>query len=156
MRKGEKCTVTIHPRVAYGSVGHAELGVPPDCFLEYEVELVQTYEVCYLARGRVTKKTWTMPEMTGCPDDDAEVTIRWSGRLVPSGKLFQPKRTQTFRLNDESHAAHFDAAWNSADINGLKGHRSVGGYRASMYNALPLSSVEVLVDVMREFERTHG
>ena len=62
----------------------------------------------------------------------------------------------TFRLNDESRAAHFDAAWNSADINGLKGHRSVGGYRASMYNALPLSSVEVLVDVMREFERTHG
>ena len=62
----------------------------------------------------------------------------------------------TFRLNDDSHAAHFDAAWNAADISGLKGHRSVGGYRASMYNALPLSSVEVLVNVMREFERTHG
>ena len=62
----------------------------------------------------------------------------------------------TFRLNDDSHAAHFDTAWNAADISGLKGHRSVGGYRASMYNALPLSSVEVLVDVMREFERTHG
>ena len=62
----------------------------------------------------------------------------------------------TFRLNDDSHAAHFDTAWNAADISGLKGHRSVGGYRASMYNALPLSSVEVLVNVMREFERTHG
>ncbi len=62
----------------------------------------------------------------------------------------------TFRLNDEGHAEHFDAAWNAVNINGLKGHRSVGGYRASMYNALPLSSVEVLVNVMREFERTHG
>ena len=62
----------------------------------------------------------------------------------------------TFRLNDDSHAAAFDAAWNGANISGLKGHRSVGGYRASMYNALPLESVQVLVDVMREFERTQG
>ena len=62
----------------------------------------------------------------------------------------------TFRLNDNAHAEAFDAAWNAANINGLKGHRSVGGYRASMYNALPLSSVQVLVDVMNEFERTQG
>lgn len=62
----------------------------------------------------------------------------------------------TFRLNDDAHAASFDAAWNAANISGLKGHRSVGGYRASMYNALPLESVQVLVDVMRELERTHG
>ena len=62
----------------------------------------------------------------------------------------------TFRLNDDAHAPAFDAAWNAANINGLKGHRSVGGYRASMYNALPLSSVQVLVDVMNEFERTQG
>lgn len=62
----------------------------------------------------------------------------------------------TFRLLNDSHAAAFDSAWNQAHINGLKGHRSVGGYRASMYNALPLESVQVLVDVMAEFERTHG
>jgi phosphoserine aminotransferase len=62
----------------------------------------------------------------------------------------------TFRLLDDSHAEAFDSAWNQAHINGLKGHRSVGGYRASMYNALPLESVQVLVDVMAEFERTHG
>jgi len=42
--------------------------------------------------------------------------------------------------------------WNEANINGLKGHRSVGGYRASMYNALPLSSVQVLVDVMKNLK----
>ena len=62
----------------------------------------------------------------------------------------------TFRLNDEAHSEAFDAAWATANINGLKGHRSVGGYRASMYNALPLESVQVLVEVMQEFERTHG
>ncbi len=60
----------------------------------------------------------------------------------------------TFLLYDESHAATFDAMWKAVGISGLPGHRSVGGYRASMYNALPLESVQVLVDVMKELERT--
>ncbi|MFM2266311.1 MAG: hypothetical protein RLZ77_1731, partial [Bacteroidota bacterium] len=59
----------------------------------------------------------------------------------------------TFLLNDESHAATFDAIWKAAGISGLPGHRSVGGYRASMYNALPIESVQVLVDAMQELER---
>ena len=59
----------------------------------------------------------------------------------------------TFLLNDESRAADFDGMWKGAGIVGLPGHRSVGGYRASMYNALPIESVQVLVDVMKEFGR---
>lgn len=66
------------------------------------------------------------------------------------------KMNATFKLTNEAHAEHFDKLWNEAGINGLKGHRSVGGYRASMYNALPLESVQVLVDVMKELERTQG
>jgi phosphoserine aminotransferase len=62
----------------------------------------------------------------------------------------------TFRLNNEEHTAAFDAMWKEAGISGIAGHRSVGGYRASMYNALPLESVQVLVDVMKEFERKNG
>lgn len=62
----------------------------------------------------------------------------------------------TFSIAQEDLAPAFDKMWNDAGINGLKGHRSIGGYRASMYNALPLESVQVLVDVMKEFERTHG
>jgi phosphoserine aminotransferase len=58
----------------------------------------------------------------------------------------------TFLLNNENHAAAFDALWKQAGISGIVGHRSVGGYRASMYNALPLESVQVLVDVMKNFE----
>jgi phosphoserine aminotransferase len=38
---------------------------------------------------------------------------------------------------------------------GIKGHRSVGGFRASTYNALPIESVEALVGVMQEFEKSH-
>ena len=59
----------------------------------------------------------------------------------------------TFTLTDESLKDTFDEMWKEAGINGLNGHRSVGGYRASMYNALPLDSVGVLVDVMSDLER---
>ena len=62
----------------------------------------------------------------------------------------------TFTAVDEAHTTPFLAACDEAGISGIKGHRSVGGFRASMYNALPLASVEALVEVMREFERTHG
>ena len=58
----------------------------------------------------------------------------------------------TFVLNDISHEASFDKMWKEAGISGLTGHRSVGGYRASMYNALPIESVEVLVEVMKMLE----
>ena len=56
----------------------------------------------------------------------------------------------TFSLTDESKKEAFDTLWNNAGINGLNGHRSVGGYRASMYNALPLESVQALVNVMKQ------
>ncbi|MBM3159766.1 MAG: 3-phosphoserine/phosphohydroxythreonine transaminase [Bacteroidetes bacterium] len=61
----------------------------------------------------------------------------------------------TFLLKDDSRSQEFDVLWKNAGIVGLPGHRSVGGYRASMYNALPIESVKVLVDVMKEFERTY-
>ena len=59
----------------------------------------------------------------------------------------------TFTLTDEKLKDSFDAMWKQAGINGLNGHRSVGGYRASMYNALSLESVGVLVDIMSDLER---
>lgn len=59
----------------------------------------------------------------------------------------------TFNLKDNKLEPLFNQLLEEANINGLNGHRSVGGYRASMYNALPLSSVETLVEVMSELER---
>lgn len=59
----------------------------------------------------------------------------------------------TFRLKNDTHSEQFDKLWKAADINGLNGHRSVGGYRASIYNAMPVESVQVLVNVMQEFEK---
>ena len=59
----------------------------------------------------------------------------------------------TFSLTDDNLKDTFDSMWKEAGINGLNGHRSVGGYRASMYNALSLESVATLVEVMSELER---
>ncbi|WP_276392434.1 3-phosphoserine/phosphohydroxythreonine transaminase [Eudoraea chungangensis] len=59
----------------------------------------------------------------------------------------------TFNLTDNALKETFDNMWKDAGISGLNGHRSVGGYRASMYNALPLDSVGVLVDIMSDLER---
>lgn len=60
----------------------------------------------------------------------------------------------TFNLAEGVDGAAFDELWNQANISGLKGHRSVGGYRASIYNALPLESAQKLVDVMQQFEKS--
>ncbi|MCS5663200.1 MAG: 3-phosphoserine/phosphohydroxythreonine transaminase [Flavobacteriales bacterium] len=63
------------------------------------------------------------------------------------------KMNVTFVLTDDSKQETFDKLWNDAGISGLNGHRSVGGYRASIYNALPLESVQVLVNTMQELEK---
>ncbi|MGY5351340.1 3-phosphoserine/phosphohydroxythreonine transaminase [Wenyingzhuangia sp. IMCC45533] len=56
-----------------------------------------------------------------------------------------------FLLNDASRDAEFLEACTAAGISNVKGHRSVGGFRASIYNAMPIESVQVLVDVMKKF-----
>jgi phosphoserine aminotransferase len=63
------------------------------------------------------------------------------------------KMNATFNLKNDKLKATFDEHLKQAGINGLNGHRSVGGYRASMYNALPLESVQILVDVMQAIEK---
>ena len=70
-----------------------------------------------------------------------------------STKADRSTMNATFTLTNEDLKETFETMINEAGINGLNGHRSVGGYRASMYNALPLESVGVLVDVMSELER---
>ena len=56
-----------------------------------------------------------------------------------------------FREPNQEMESRFEKACLEAGISGIKGHRSVGGYRASMYNALPLESVQALVNVMETF-----
>jgi len=62
----------------------------------------------------------------------------------------------TFRLPNEDLEKLFVKDATAAGLDGLKGHRSVGGLRASIYNAFPEGGVKALVEFMQEFERTHG
>lgn len=61
-----------------------------------------------------------------------------------------------FLLHQPELEPEFDKMWKAANISGIRGHRDVGGYRASLYNALTIDSVKALVDVMKEFEKKHG
>jgi phosphoserine aminotransferase len=62
----------------------------------------------------------------------------------------------TFVMKDEykEKEANFLAFATARGMSGIKGHRSVGGFRASIYNAMPKSSVEALIDTMKEFEKS--
>ncbi|MEX1202969.1 MAG: 3-phosphoserine/phosphohydroxythreonine transaminase [Ferruginibacter sp.] len=60
-----------------------------------------------------------------------------------------------FVMNDSTLEPEFLAYTKSLGITGLKGHRTTGGFRASMYNALPISSVQVLTEAMKAFEDLH-
>jgi phosphoserine aminotransferase len=61
-----------------------------------------------------------------------------------------------FKLRDESLDAAFLKGAEAHGMIQLKGHRSVGGMRASIYNAMPVEGVKALVEYMRDFERRHG
>jgi len=95
-------------------------------------------------------------------ENNAKATLLYSE--IDNNPLFfgtvdtedRSKMNVTFKLHDETLSEYFDKTWKEAGIVGLPGHRSVGGYRASLYNALPLSSVQVLVDVMKDFVIKHG
>ncbi len=56
----------------------------------------------------------------------------------------------TFVLTNDDVKEDFDKMWNEAGISGINGHRDVGGYRASIYNAMPIESIQVLVDTMKQ------
>jgi phosphoserine aminotransferase len=62
----------------------------------------------------------------------------------------------TFRLASEELEKVFVKESTAAGFDGLKGHRSVGGMRASIYNAFPEEGIDALVSFMRDFEKKHG
>ena len=68
-----------------------------------------------------------------------------------AAKEDRSKMNVCFGINKKEREEEFLAFAKQHNIIGIKGHRTTGGFRASLYNALPLSSVQVLVDVMREF-----
>ena len=76
--------------------------------------------------------------------------------LNPVRKEDRSRMNVPFKLHDESLDEAFLKGSKERGMVQLKGHRSVGGMRASIYNAMPIEGVQALVDYMREFERRHG
>lgn len=91
-------------------------------------------------------------------ENNKKATLMYSEiDLNPLFKGFSTKEDRssmnaTFTLQNENLKETFETMLKEVGISGLNGHRSVGGYRASMYNALPIESVKVLVEVMSELE----
>ena len=77
----------------------------------------------------------------------------WSGHAVSNARS---EMNITFRTPSAELDTRFVQEADQAGLKGLKGHRSVGGLRASTYNACPPESVEALVSFMKDFEKTHG
>ncbi len=71
-------------------------------------------------------------------------------------KVYRSRMNVPFLLSDENLNNEFLAGADAAGLLQLKGHRSVGGMRASIYNAMPLAGVQALVDYMQTFEQKHG
>lgn len=74
----------------------------------------------------------------------------------PIAEEDRSKMNAVFLMKDESLNDSFLALATEAGCIGVKGHRSVGGFRASIYNAMPEAGVNKLVEVMAEFERSHA
>ncbi len=85
--------------------------------------------------------------------DAIDATDFYRGHAVPEARSLM---NVTFRLPTEELEKQFAKEATAAGLDGLKGHRSVGGIRASIYNAFPRAGCEALVSFMREFERKNG
>jgi len=132
---------------------HADKGSmynTPPCFAVYMVKLMMEWMEDQGGVAAVEKVNHHKAELlygTIDEDDFFTGTARVRDRSIMN---------VTFRLPSEDLEARFvkDAA--AAGLMGLKGHRSVGGCRASIYNSMTLEGVEVLVDFMRDFRKRNG
>lgn len=85
--------------------------------------------------------------------DAIDATDFYRGHALPDSRS---RMNLTFRLPSEELEKKFVQESTEAGLDGLKGHRDVGGLRASLYNAFPTEGVEALVSFMKEFERVNG
>ena len=75
---------------------------------------------------------------------------------TPVQKESRSRMNVVWRLPSEELDAQFVKEATAAGLTSLKGHRIVGGCRASIYNAMPMAGVDALIDFMREFEKRNG
>jgi phosphoserine aminotransferase len=142
---------SLHTMLNYAV--HAENGSmynTPPCFGVYLMGLVMKWA---LAQGGLDAIGATNARKAAALYAEIDRTGFYRGTAAKDSRS---QMNVTFRLPSEDLENAFVKAATAAGLDGLKGHRSVGGMRASIYNAFPEAGVTALVDFMREFERTRG
>ena len=147
----ERSPASLHTMLSYKV--HAEnqsLYNTPPVFPIYVMRLVLAWllkngglETAAAANARKADKLYAEIDRTGFYRGHAHADCR-------------SRMNVTFRLPSEELEKKFAKDATAAGLDGLKGHRSVGGMRASIYNAFPEAGVDALVDFMKEFERKNG
>ena len=142
---------SLHTMLNYAV--HAENGSmynTPPCFTIYAVGLVLQW---LRAQGGLA----AMAQLNERKAGKLYAELDRSGFWRPTADTADRSRMNvTFRLATEDLESRFVKESTAAGFDGLKGHRSVGGMRASIYNAFPEAGVDALVELMREFERKNG
>ncbi len=123
----------------------------PPCFAVYTVQLVLKWLEDHI--GGLEKMAELNQRKAGLIYDTIDNSSFYRGTADKDSRSLM---NVTFRLPDEALEKKFVARALENDLGGLKGHRSVGGCRASIYNPTPLAAVETLVDFMKTFERDNG
>jgi phosphoserine aminotransferase len=147
----EKSPASLHTMLSYKV--HAEnqsLYNTPPVFPIYVMRLVMTW---LLKNGGLE----AVEKINARKADKLYAEIDRSGFY--KGHAARDSRSRmnvTFRLGSEELEKKFAKEATAAGLDGLKGHRSVGGMRASIYNAFPEAGVDALVQFMQEFERRNG
>ena len=132
---------------------HAENGSlynTPPCFAIYTLGLVMRW---LRDRGGLTEAGAVNERKAGKLYAELDRTGYWRPTARTADRSLM---NVTFRLATEELEKKFVKESTAAGFDGLKGHRSVGGMRASIYNAFPEEGVDALVEFMREFERKNG
>jgi phosphoserine aminotransferase len=122
----------------------------PPAFAVYALGLVMKW---LLAEGGLAAMEKTNARKAAKLYDAIDRTAFYRGTSVPADRS---RMNVTFRLATEALEEQFVEEATKAGLDGLEGHRSVGGVRASIYNAFPEEGVDALVAFMREFERKRG
>jgi phosphoserine aminotransferase len=123
----------------------------PSCFVIYAISLVLKWLEETI--GGLEKMEQINKEKAGTLYDYIDQTDFYRGTAEKESRSLM---NVTFRLPSEELETKFVAQASKQDMGGLKGHRSVGGCRASIYNATGMDGVNALVDFMKEFEKKEG
>jgi phosphoserine aminotransferase len=123
----------------------------PPCFAIYTIQLVLKWLEETI--GGLEKMETLNRQKAALLYEAIDKTEFYAGTAEKASRSFM---NVTFRLPSEELEKRFVQEALDNGMGGLKGHRSVGGCRASIYNSTPLETVKVLVNFMEEFARTHG